>query len=79
MLDSNTNVSDLNLTVGKPFQVESSGQLVPVDIKPSIKDLTPFNVLGSCTFVMPSDFTGSGLNPFLSISKPKYVNLSIPN
>ena len=42
MLDSNTNVSDLNLTVGKPFQVESSGQLVPVDIKPSIKDLTPF-------------------------------------
>ena len=42
MLDSHTNVSDLNLTVGKPFQVESSGQLVPVDIKPEIKELTPF-------------------------------------
>ena len=42
MLDSYTNVSDLNLTVGKPFQVEASGQLVPVDIKPSVKELTPF-------------------------------------
>ena len=42
MLDSNTNVSDLNLTVGKPYQVESAGQLVPVDIKPRIRELTPF-------------------------------------
>jgi twitching motility protein PilT len=42
MLDSHTNVSDLNLTVGKPLQVESSGQLVPVDISPPIKELTPF-------------------------------------
>ena len=42
MLDSQTNVSDLNLTVGKPFQVEAAGQLVPVDIKPSIKELTPY-------------------------------------
>ncbi|MBU1170848.1 MAG: PilT/PilU family type 4a pilus ATPase [Proteobacteria bacterium] len=42
MLDSNTNVSDLNLTVGKPLQVESSGKLVAVDIEPEIKELTPF-------------------------------------
>lgn len=42
MLDSNTNVSDLNLTVGKPLQVESSGKLVPVGIEPEIKELTPF-------------------------------------
>ncbi len=42
MLDSHTNVSDLNLTVGKSLQVESSGQLVPVDMKPQIKELTPF-------------------------------------
>ena len=42
MLDSHTNVSDLNFTVGKPLQVESAGQLVPVEIKPHLKELTPF-------------------------------------
>jgi twitching motility protein PilT len=42
MLDSHQNVSDLNFTVGKPLQVESDGQLVGVDIKPKIKELTPF-------------------------------------
>ncbi len=42
MLDSFTNVSDLNLTVGKPLQVESSGQLVAVDLEPAIQELTPF-------------------------------------
>jgi twitching motility protein PilT len=42
MLDSHTNVSDLNLTVGKPLQVESSGQLMPVEMNPPIKALTPF-------------------------------------
>ena len=42
MLDSHSNVSDLNLTVGKPLQVESAGELVPVEIKPDIKELTPF-------------------------------------
>lgn len=42
MLDSHTNVSDLNLTVGKPLQVESSGQLVPVDFNPPLKELTPY-------------------------------------
>ncbi len=42
MLDSHNNVSDLNLTVGKPLQVESAGQLVPVEIRPHIRSLTPF-------------------------------------
>ncbi|TAN42850.1 MAG: PilT/PilU family type 4a pilus ATPase [Nitrospirae bacterium] len=43
MLDSHGNVSDLNITVGKPPQVESSGQLVPVTFdKLSIPALTPF-------------------------------------
>ena len=42
MLDSHGNVSDLNLTVGKPFQVESSGQLVAVDLEPVFEQLTPF-------------------------------------
>nr|HID59503.1 PilT/PilU family type 4a pilus ATPase [Desulfobacterales bacterium] len=42
MLDSHENVSDLNITVGRPFQVESSGELRQVDIEPGIKELTPF-------------------------------------
>lgn len=42
MLDSHENVSDLNFTPGKPLQVESAGQLVPVHISPDFKALTPF-------------------------------------
>ena len=42
MLDSHDNVSDLNLTPGKPLQVESSGELVSVDIEPEFKVLTAF-------------------------------------
>ncbi len=42
MLDSHDNVSDLNLTPDKPLQVESSGQLVPVDMDPPFDKLTPF-------------------------------------
>ncbi len=42
MLDSQQSVSDLNFTVGKPLQVESFGELVPVEMKPSLKQLTPF-------------------------------------
>ena len=42
MLDYHRDVSDLNFTVGKPMQVESAGELIPVDFKPSFKALTPF-------------------------------------
>jgi twitching motility protein PilT len=42
MLDSYSNVSDLNITVGRPLQVESAGELLPVEMKPPIKSLTPF-------------------------------------
>ncbi|MCL4455803.1 MAG: PilT/PilU family type 4a pilus ATPase [Nitrospirae bacterium] len=43
MLDSHDNVSDLNFTVGKAAQVESSGQLVPVPFeKIQFDALTPF-------------------------------------
>lgn len=42
MLDSHSGVSDVNITVDKPFQVESSGELVKVDIEPPIDVLTPF-------------------------------------
>lgn len=42
MLASNEDVSDLNFTPGKPLQVESSGQLVPVEMTPPFDILTPF-------------------------------------
>ncbi len=42
MLDSHSNVSDLNLTAGKPLQVESAGVLLPVSTELGIESLTPF-------------------------------------
>lgn len=42
MLDSHKNVSDLNITADKPFQVESSGELLSVAIEPPVDKLTPF-------------------------------------
>jgi twitching motility protein PilT len=42
MLESHENVSDLNMTVDKPLQVESSGQLKPVPMNPPVEQLTPF-------------------------------------
>jgi len=42
MLEAGDDVSDLNLTPGKPLQVELSGQLTPVKMEPDFKVLTPF-------------------------------------
>jgi twitching motility protein PilT len=42
MVKSNVNISDLILTVDKPFQVEVSGQLVGVELEPPFEKLTPF-------------------------------------
>ena len=42
MLDSHSSVSDLNFTAGRPLQVESAGELLPVEIKPAIQALSPF-------------------------------------
>ena len=42
LLESRDNVSDFNITVDKPFQVETSGQLMPVTFNPPIPKLTPF-------------------------------------
>jgi twitching motility protein PilT len=42
MLETHPNVSDLNITVGRPLQVESAGQLRSVSVEPSVHDLTPF-------------------------------------
>jgi twitching motility protein PilT len=42
MLDSYDHVSDLNVTAGKSLQVESSGILQPVSVRPEVNSLTPF-------------------------------------
>jgi twitching motility protein PilT len=42
MVESSINISDLILTVGKPFQVEASGLLIGVELEPHFEKLTPF-------------------------------------
>jgi len=42
MLESHDNVSDLNVTVDRALQVETSGELVSVPVDPTIDNLTPF-------------------------------------
>ncbi len=42
MVDSHENVSDLNITVDRPFQVEAAGELLPVSTTLVIENLTPF-------------------------------------
>ncbi len=42
MLNSASDVSDLNITVGRPFQVEVSGELRPVEFEPKIEEITPY-------------------------------------
>jgi twitching motility protein PilT len=42
MLESSANISDIILTVDKPFQVEAAGVLVPVELEPHFERLTPF-------------------------------------
>ncbi len=42
MLESFGNISDLNITAGKPFQVEASGQLTEVPMELAIPEITPF-------------------------------------
>ncbi|MBN2538839.1 MAG: PilT/PilU family type 4a pilus ATPase [Deltaproteobacteria bacterium] len=42
MLDFYQDISDLNITVGKPFQVESSGDLETVEMEFSPSEITPF-------------------------------------
>jgi len=42
MLNAYKGVSDLNITVGKPFQVEVSGELKPVSLDPPITEITPY-------------------------------------
>src|SRR5207248_9615674 len=42
MLESHDNVSDLNLTVDRPLQVEAAGELVAVPVAPAIENSATF-------------------------------------
>ncbi|MCK5542129.1 MAG: PilT/PilU family type 4a pilus ATPase [Desulfobacterales bacterium] len=42
MLESKKSLSDLNFTPGKPIQVESDGELIPVRMEPNFGKLTAF-------------------------------------
>ncbi|HSX82571.1 MAG TPA: PilT/PilU family type 4a pilus ATPase [Candidatus Saccharimonadia bacterium] len=42
ILDNYPKVSDINVSVGRPFQVEVDGELIPVELPVSIPTLTPF-------------------------------------
>ncbi|MDH5543808.1 MAG: PilT/PilU family type 4a pilus ATPase [Nitrospinota bacterium] len=55
MLESHTNVSDLNITVGRPLQVESNGLLKEVEIKPKLGNLTPFQTEEMALCLINSD------------------------
>ena len=55
MLESYGNISDLNITVGKPFQVESSGQLTEVKVHPPIPKITPFQAEALALNLINSD------------------------
>ena len=41
MMESHPGVSDLLFSVGRPFQVESYGELKQVDMHPDVQQLTP--------------------------------------
>jgi twitching motility protein PilT len=55
MLESYDNVSDLNLSVAKPPQVEVSGELTPVGIDPRLERLTPFQTETLALHLMQCD------------------------
>ncbi|MDR1041606.1 MAG: PilT/PilU family type 4a pilus ATPase [Deltaproteobacteria bacterium] len=42
LMNSASEVSDINMTVGHPIQVESGGELIPVYIEPEIRALTAY-------------------------------------
>jgi len=42
MLSSYDHVSDLNVTAGRPLQVEAAGEMQPVAVRPAVNNLTPF-------------------------------------
>jgi twitching motility protein PilT len=55
MLESHDRVSDINFTVGRPPQVEASGELVSVSIGSPLGSLTPFHTETLALLLMQGD------------------------
>jgi twitching motility protein PilT len=55
MIESHDNVSDMNFTVAKPPQVETSGELTPVVVDPRWTKLTPFQTETLALHLMQCD------------------------
>jgi twitching motility protein PilT len=55
MIESHDNVSDMNFTVAKPPQVETSGELTPVGVDPRWTKLTPFQTETLALHLMQCD------------------------
>lgn len=55
MLESAPNVSDIIVTVGRPFQVEANGGLLPCYFHPRIESLTPFQTESFALCLIRSD------------------------
>lgn len=55
MLEGHDNVSDLNFSVGKPPQMEASGELTPVMGDPCLAKLTPFQTETLALHLMQRD------------------------
>lgn len=55
MLESQESISDLNVTVGRLFQVVSSGRLVPVSLDSPIEQITPYQAEIFALHLMGSD------------------------
>lgn len=55
MLEAYEGISDLNFSVGHPFQVENFGELKPVFIDPPIKSLTPYQTEQLALILMQGD------------------------
>ena len=61
MLKTHPGISDLVFSVGRPYQVETYGELKPADVGPHITALTPYqterialNIIGSDRRLLPS-------------------------
>ncbi len=73
IIDYNPELSDINLTVGRPIQAEVYGKLVPVPTKPHISHLTPYQ-----TEAFALALIGSNQKLLKDLFERKYCDLSYP-
>lgn len=84
MLDSQPEVSDLLFTVGKPPQVESYGELKPVELDPPIAALTPYqtetialNLIGENPWLLRDLLTRGSCDTSYSLSDKARFRVNI--